>query len=377
MVLIIDNYDSFVFNLARYIEELGYATNVVRNDKISIAEIEHLKPSHIIISPGPCGPDEAGLSIDIVRQFAGKIPILGICLGHQVIGHVFGGKVIHAQKPLHGQSSMIHHNGEGVFSGLPNPLKVGRYHSLIVDDQNLDPSITITSRSSEGEVMSLANHQWRLIGLQFHPESILTEHGHALINNFLSESRWINQSALHTLKSSMPNHIYDWLTLANNLTNTIKQSGAHFSLNLLDQSLGIPYANEISAFRESDVCLSLIRKVILLGDNKPMIYARVIVPESSYLNYQQELDNLGTSPIGNALLYGKQEITRSEFEYKRLENTDPIFHELFTLGLVFSTHHYWMRRSIFIFPKGALLMSEVFLDNLPNYPEDLGFGIPS
>lgn len=189
MILLIDNTDSFVYNLARYIEECGYPVQVMRNNKITVQMIIQLKPTHIILSPGPCGPNEAGISIDVVREFAGKIPILGICLGHQVIGHVFGGSILKAQKPMHGKASLLHHNGTGIFKGLPSPFSVGRYHSLIVSEADLNPALKITSRSMEGEIMSIANEQWRLFGLQFHPESILTEHGHALIRNFLEEKQ--------------------------------------------------------------------------------------------------------------------------------------------------------------------------------------------
>lgn len=186
MILIIDNYDSFVFNLARYVEELGYEALVIRHDKISIDFIYEQKPSHIMISPGPGGPKDAGLSLEIVREFVGKIPILGICLGHQVIGYFFGAQVVKAKRPMHGESSYIDHHQKGIFRGIKNPLQVGRYHSLIVTEQNLHPEIKITSRSIEGEIMSLEHESWGLFGLQFHPESILTEEGHTLIKNFLT-----------------------------------------------------------------------------------------------------------------------------------------------------------------------------------------------
>lgn len=186
MILIIDNYDSFVFNLSRYVEELGQTTRVVRNNKITIQDIHALKPTHIILSPGPCGPTDAGLSIDVVQSFVGKTPILGVCLGHQVIGHVFGGRIARATKPMHGKSSLIQHDGQGLFKGLPNPLRVGRYHSLIVLDEGLDPNLIVTSRSTEGEIMSFSNDALKLFGVQFHPESVLTEHGHALISHFIN-----------------------------------------------------------------------------------------------------------------------------------------------------------------------------------------------
>ena len=186
MILIIDNYDSFVFNLARYVEELGQTVNVVRNNQITIETILTLQPTHIILSPGPRGPTDAGISIEIVQNFAGKIPILGVCLGHQVIGHVFGGRIAKAKEPMHGKSCLIQHNGQDLFQGLPNPLRVGRYHSLIVLDEGLSKDMTITSRSASGEVMSFSNTALNLFGVQFHPESVLTEYGHELINNFLA-----------------------------------------------------------------------------------------------------------------------------------------------------------------------------------------------
>lgn len=186
MILIIDNYDSFVFNLSRYVEELGQDVVVVRNNKITIQDINAIKPTHIIISPGPCGPTEAGVSIAVVREFAGKIPILGVCLGHQVIGYVFGGLVIKAKEPMHGKSCLIEHNGTGMYSDIPSPLRVGRYHSLIVSGETMSKDISVTSLSDAGEIMSLASKKLKLVGFQFHPESVLTDHGHKLINNFIN-----------------------------------------------------------------------------------------------------------------------------------------------------------------------------------------------
>lgn len=186
MILIIDNFDSFVFNLSRYVEELGQDVMVVRNNKITIRDIDVLQPTHIIISPGPCGPIDAGVSIDVVREFAGMIPILGVCLGHQVIGHVFGGLVVKAKEPLHGKSCLIHHDGAGMFSGVPSPLRVGRYHSLIVSGETMSKDITVTSWSVAGEIMSFSSKKLKLVGFQFHPESVLTDYGHHLINNFIN-----------------------------------------------------------------------------------------------------------------------------------------------------------------------------------------------
>ncbi|MBT4804499.1 MAG: aminodeoxychorismate/anthranilate synthase component II [Legionellales bacterium] len=186
MVLIIDNYDSFVYNLARYVEELNYKTFVVRNDKITLDDIiEKYKPSHIIISPGPCTPNEAGISLDLVKSLAGIIPILGVCLGHQVIGQAFGAKILEAQVPMHGMSAALKHSGEAMFKGVASPSVVARYHSLIVDATTLPPELEVCAYSEEGEIMAM-NHKKMLVwGVQFHPESVLTAAGYDILINFL------------------------------------------------------------------------------------------------------------------------------------------------------------------------------------------------
>ena len=185
MILLIDNYDSFVHNLARYVGELGYARRVIRNDAITLDEIERLNPSHIIISPGPCAPLQAGISMAVVRYFAERIPILGVCLGHQVIGEVFGGLVMRAKHPMHGKASLIQHDGKKIFHGLQNPLRVARYHSLIVSDDHFPDVLSVTARCDVGEIMALQHREYPLFGVQFHPESVLAEQGHALLENFL------------------------------------------------------------------------------------------------------------------------------------------------------------------------------------------------
>ncbi|MGH6855925.1 MAG: anthranilate synthase component II [Aestuariivirga sp.] len=186
MILIIDNYDSFVHNIARYFEELGEKSRVVRNDAVKASDFE---TSAIVISPGPCTPHEAGQSMDIVREHSGRLPILGICLGHQVIGEVFGGKVNRARRPMHGDSSEISHDGAGIFAGLPNRFSAGRYHSLIVDLDGCETPLQVTARSDEGEIMGLKHRDHPTFGLQFHPESILTEHGYGMLRNFLEQTR--------------------------------------------------------------------------------------------------------------------------------------------------------------------------------------------
>lgn len=185
MILIIDNYDSFVYNLARYVSELGHARTVERNDAITLDEIARLAPSHIIISPGPCTPNEAGISNAVIRRFGPTIPILGVCLGHQCIGQVYGGQVVRAGQPVHGKTSPITHDGAGIFRGLPSPFQATRYHSLIVSRAGLPDDIIVTAHSSDGEIMGLRHRVDPVIGVQFHPEAVLTEGGYTLLENFL------------------------------------------------------------------------------------------------------------------------------------------------------------------------------------------------
>jgi anthranilate synthase component 2 len=186
MVLMIDNYDSFTYNLVQYLGELGIEVTVVRNDEVSVDEVERLRPEKIVISPGPCSPNEAGISLETIRCLGGKIPILGVCLGHQAIGQAFGGKVLHAKTLMHGKTSPIHHAGAGVFRGLPSPFTATRYHSLAVERAGLPDCLEVTAWTEDGEIMGLRHRTLAVEGVQFHPESILTEHGHALLRNFLN-----------------------------------------------------------------------------------------------------------------------------------------------------------------------------------------------
>ena len=185
MIVVIDNHDSFVHNLARYVRELGWETEVLRCDAVSVDEVADRAPSHIVISPGPCTPNEAGISVPLVRRMGATTPILGVCLGHQCIGQAFGGQIVRAQRPMHGKASPIAHDGQGLFAGLPDPLRATRYHSLVVEAQDLPEDLVVTAWSAEGEIMGLRHRELPIVGLQFHPESVLTEHGHALLEGFL------------------------------------------------------------------------------------------------------------------------------------------------------------------------------------------------
>ena len=187
MLLMIDNYDSFTYNIVQYFGELGQEVQVYRNDEITLDQIAALKPQYLVLSPGPCTPNEAGISLAAIERFAGEIPILGVCLGHQSIGQAFGGKIIHAKQLMHGKTSPVHHLNQGVFEGLPNPVTCTRYHSLVIERESLPDCLTITAWTDDGEIMGVRHKTLPIEGVQFHPESILTEHGHAKLNHFLRE----------------------------------------------------------------------------------------------------------------------------------------------------------------------------------------------
>ena len=187
MLLMLDNYDSFTYNIVQYFGELGQDVRVYRNDAISLAAIASLDPDYLVISPGPCAPAQAGVSLAAIREFAGKIPLLGVCLGHQAIGEAFGGAIVHAKQLMHGKVSPVHHNDFGVFRGLPNPLTCTRYHSLAIERESLPDCLQVTAWTADGEIMGVRHRRLAVEGVQFHPESILTEHGHDMLKNFLTE----------------------------------------------------------------------------------------------------------------------------------------------------------------------------------------------
>jgi anthranilate synthase component 2 len=185
MLLMIDNYDSFTYNLVQYLGELGQEVKVFRNDEITLEGVGKLRPAHVVISPGPCTPNEAGISVPLIRALAGKVPIFGVCLGHQAIGQAFGGKIVHASRVMHGKTSAIHHDRRGVFSGLPDAFTATRYHSLVIEKASLPASLEVSAWTDDGEIMGVRHKSMAVEGVQFHPESILTEHGHRLLRNFL------------------------------------------------------------------------------------------------------------------------------------------------------------------------------------------------
>ena len=187
MLLMIDNYDSFTYNLVQYLDELGADVCVHRNDAIGLDEIEALAPDQIVVSPGPCTPNEAGISVGMIQRFAGKIPILGVCLGHQAIGQAFGGRIVCAQRVMHGKLSPVAHDGRGVFAGLPTPFAVTRYHSLAIEQSSVPSELEVTATSDDGEIMGVRHRRFAVEGVQFHPEAILTEHGKQLLANFLKD----------------------------------------------------------------------------------------------------------------------------------------------------------------------------------------------
>jgi anthranilate synthase/aminodeoxychorismate synthase-like glutamine amidotransferase len=192
MILLIDNYDSFVYNLARYVAELGQEPAVRRNDSITLDEIPGLRPSHIIISPGPCSPAEAGISTELIQRFGDSIPILGVCLGHPCIGAAYGGEIVRAKRPMHGKTSRIHHQAEGIFAGLPSPFLATRYHSLVIAPESVPPELRVTATAEDGEIMAVAHASHTVVGVQFHPESVLTEHGYRMLDQFLTGGRGLN-----------------------------------------------------------------------------------------------------------------------------------------------------------------------------------------
>jgi anthranilate synthase component II len=185
MILMIDNYDSFTYNLVHYLGELGERVLVFRNDKITLEEVGKLNPDVVVVSPGPCTPKEAGISVDLIKEFAGRVPILGVCLGHQSIGYAFGGNIVRAQRLLHGKTSHIYHDCRGIYEGVPNPFEATRYHSLLIEKESLPDKLEVTAWTDEGEIMGVRHKEYLIVGVQFHPESILTKHGKDLLRNFM------------------------------------------------------------------------------------------------------------------------------------------------------------------------------------------------
>jgi anthranilate synthase/aminodeoxychorismate synthase-like glutamine amidotransferase len=203
MILLIDNYDSFVHNLARYLRRLSHETVVMRNDAVTIEQIDRLRPQAIVLSPGPCTPNEAGVSLEVVREFSGKVPLLGVCLGHQTIGQAFGGNIVRAGEPMHGRTSLVDHLGRSLFAGLPNPMTACRYHSLVIERASLPTCLEVTASTSDGSIMAVQHREHATYGVQFHPEAILTQGGYRLLANFL-ELAGIDGASLWTPPDELP-----------------------------------------------------------------------------------------------------------------------------------------------------------------------------
>ncbi len=189
MIFVLDNYDSFTYNLVQYLGELGAELTVARNDEVSVAQVEAMSPSHILISPGPCSPNEAGITLELIRRMAGRVPLLGVCLGHQAIGQAFGGRVVRAKKVMHGKTSRIGHDGKGIFKEIKNNFVATRYHSLVVERASLPACLDVTADAEDGEIMGLRHRSLPVEGVQFHPEALLTEHGHKMLENFIQGAR--------------------------------------------------------------------------------------------------------------------------------------------------------------------------------------------
>ena len=216
MLLLIDNYDSFVYNLARYLIELGCETQVVRNDAVTVDDVRRIAPAAILISPGPCTPREAGVSCELIRELGATIPTLGVCLGHQAIAEALGGRVVRAPEPIHGRTSQVFHDGQQLFAGLPKPFRATRYHSLIVDEATLPRELVVTARTDEGILMALSHRDWPLFGVQFHPESVLTQSGRLLLANFLKLAGIVPQVDLAAASQSLE----DWKETKDASSNT-------------------------------------------------------------------------------------------------------------------------------------------------------------
>ncbi len=347
MILILDNYDSFVHNLARYVRQLGEDVRVVRNDAISLSQINAMGPSHIILSPGPCGPLQAGICLDVVKAFYQRIPILGVCLGHQVIGAAFSGKIARAREPLHGKAGTLLQNGHALFAGLPKTYQVGRYHSLIVEEQGLSKDLTVIACSPCGEVMALAHRHAPLIGVQFHPESLLTEHGYALLQNFLKLSANHQPSAwcshLDLLQPKPPLPLRYWLAGPKQLIQALRQHYQQVKVRVLQQD-----------WRDEN----FVREVIIECDGEPFVYAITQFPRATYEAFADELTGLGEGGLGDHFLYQRPDCDREPFEFCAASD-EPLLttraQEIF--GSLTGTY---ARRSLFHIDGYSLSVAEMF-----------------
>lgn len=375
MILIIDNYDSFVFNLARYVEELGYAYQVVRNNKISLETIAQLAPSHIILSPGPGRPEHAGICCDLIRAYYQSIPILGVCLGHQAIGYVFGATVDHASEPMHGKASLIQHENNSIFSGLPNPLRVGRYHSLIVKMNTLNQALEILARSSSGEVMAIKHKTAPLFGVQFHPESILTENGHGLLKQFLAyqpdkpcpSTPW--QSEVTHISPTLSSNMQAWLSKPFRLMQQLRHVYKAVSITKIEQGYqAVLPAEQVVLDRSNHLEPMWVRHVIIASHDKPLIFGRTVIPACTYRQYETQLQSLKDHGLGDDFLFQLPQAARKPFEYNMIAHHDPLYACLRPY-LANESHLASVlpaRRSLFFLGEHQvpLLLTEVYLQSL-------------
>ena len=372
----IDNYDSFTYNVVQYFRELGAELQVKRNDAITLEAIKALRPQGIIISPGPCTPTEAGISLALIKKFASSIPILGICLGHQSLAQAFGGRITHAHAIMHGKTSSITHDGTGVFYGLPQPLRVTRYHSLVADKQTLPSQFTTNAWASypDGtkEIMGIQHTQLPLHGVQFHPESILSQQGHALFYNFLqllqktptTGNHWFPEKAL--CHFSLSDNAWAWLTHTGSLTAVQRAAAHQYKLTLVNQAWAPAYEDEQQLLAITAQEKTFIRHVDQWCDNSPTIVGRTVFPASTFKDGGQVLETLEDQPLGD-VLFKDATLIRSPFQYAQLRPQD-VLYQAYVAPHVATGESVWARRSIFTFTHKPLLVTEIFIPPLPPFP---------
>lgn len=378
MLLVIDNYDSFTYNVVQYFRELGAKVLIKRNDAITLDAIEALNPQGIVISPGPCTPTEAGISLALIKKFATLIPILGVCLGHQSLAQAFGGRIIHAHTIMHGKTSEITHDGTGIFRGLYQPLRVTRYHSLVVDKQTLPSTFIANAWANDGEdvqeIMGIQHTQLPLYGVQFHPESILSQQGHRLFYNFLqvlqnthtTGNHWFPEKALSYF--SLSDNTRAWLSYPGSLTGAQRATAHQYKLTLARQNWETAYGDEQQLLSITSQEKTFIRHVDQWCDNKLTVVGRTVFPASTFNEGGKILEQLGEEPLGD-IIFKEATLIRSPFQYAQLRSHDPLYKAYIAPHLA-TGEDVWARRSIFTFLHKPLLVTEIFIPPLPRFPQE-------